>query len=325
MPIKISCANCGATYELDNAMGGRDLACSCGENLKVPMPQQESTASSPTESKSCPNCGSVVTAESLICVQCGFNFATGKKLTPREADAEDSPEEPPESFLQKYSSLIKLAVIATVALAATLLIYIAVTSKHYGISGKAPLGAFTKIDRVLQDVRLAKGKEPDQSPKGFGAEAKIYRYVDKDLLEKSHGMFSEEVFVVVDSAGKVCAVGGSFSPPSEAIPGSGTKVQRFITYFWEEAGCPPSPEFKEVKRQNDFFSWTENAAEFTDDKLAAKWAKGQAATGLQASSDHVWIVLKGLSIDALEQKEGGTEKPAIRLPQLPAASSKNEE
>ncbi len=327
MAIKIRCANCNQKYELDDAMGGRSLACSCGATLEIPVPQRKSqTAAQPADSKSCPSCGAVGPSSNVICVQCGYNFSTGTKIAAAPSSSSDSTEEPTESVLQRFFPLIKLGVIAALVVGVGGGVYVLATTKHHGITAKTPIGTFAKIDGFLHEIRLEKSKEPEPTHKSFGVEGKLYHYTDTELRNKSRGMFTEEVLVVVDAGGKMCAIGASFSPPSEAIPGSGTKIQRFMTSFWDQAGCPP-PEFKDVKRQNAFFSWTENVAEVKSDKLVAKWVKGQAPSGLHASSDRVWITLPGLSIDALDKNEDEKESKESKsaLPQLPSADSSSDE
>lgn len=311
MAIKIRCGQCNQKYELDNAMGGKSLACSCGATLEVPVRGNGGGEAAPAASagnKSCPGCGAVVLADNVICVQCGHNFSTGAKVAAvQEIDQEIAADELAESAFQRFFPLIKLAVIVLVVLAAAGAIYVFAKTKHHGINAKNPLGAFVKLDGFLREIKLEKGKDPEPAPKGFGAEAKIYRYNDRELKDKSRGMLYEDVSMAIDASGVVCAVGASFSSPSDAIPGGGTRIQRFMASYWEDVGCPWPPDFKEFIRRDQFSSWTECIAEFKDDNLTAKWIKTLTPSGLQASSDQVWIIRKGLSLEALENKGLGKD------------------
>ena len=117
MAIEFTCQACGHVLKLrDEAAGKRGRCPSCGGAVSVPAtPTSASTPpvasaapagpapSVPTPSpapqtKACPDCGNPLPLMAVICVKCGLNLKTGKKLQtvfePPEGPAEEEPPPP---------------------------------------------------------------------------------------------------------------------------------------------------------------------------------------------------------------------------------------
>lgn len=97
MPIPVSC-QCGKSFNAQDALAGKQVQCpSCKQPLQIPAAPAApaATAASPldgmsgllaeegmkqAEGKSCPECSADLKPEAVLCVECGFNLETGKKL-----------------------------------------------------------------------------------------------------------------------------------------------------------------------------------------------------------------------------------------------------
>ena len=115
MPIPVRCA-CGKSLNAPDGLAGKRAKCpGCGSVISIPAaagvkpavpkpapaprPAGQTTAAPPKAAKpstlapakpaaedlhahaSCPNCNAFVSKKDAICVQCGMNLVTGKKLT----------------------------------------------------------------------------------------------------------------------------------------------------------------------------------------------------------------------------------------------------
>jgi hypothetical protein len=116
---RFSCPSCGKSFRWKPEFAGRSAKCACGAKLVVPseapspsgaadiplapeskppaLTQRVATSSSPpadVESK-CPSCSAALASGAILCVNCGFNLKTGKKLSAVvvETDGEDEAEE----------------------------------------------------------------------------------------------------------------------------------------------------------------------------------------------------------------------------------------
>jgi len=107
--FKCSCPHCGALLEVSADMRGETFKCtSCNIEVpwvkKAPLQQTEmpsrnqilNAAIDPgslwqpepeSSSRKCPSCGTAVQQDAVICVNCGLNFKTGKKIA-SDLDAE---------------------------------------------------------------------------------------------------------------------------------------------------------------------------------------------------------------------------------------------
>jgi hypothetical protein len=84
MSINVTCPDCERRIALDDYPAGGKVACpSCRAVLYVPEPataeQADNTYALP-EVKYCPKCRMDTTPEAKICVNCGYDFRTGKQI-----------------------------------------------------------------------------------------------------------------------------------------------------------------------------------------------------------------------------------------------------
>ncbi len=80
--IEVNCGNCGNAFTVVEELAGLIATCPhCGRQISVPLPP-ERRAGAPrlqmrheegiTGGKKCPSCGTVMEADAVICVQCGW-------------------------------------------------------------------------------------------------------------------------------------------------------------------------------------------------------------------------------------------------------------
>lgn len=284
MPIKLRCHKCYAEYEFDESMAGRFLQCQCGENLTIP-------GADASDGKKCAQCGADCELESVICIKCGYNFKTGQNLSSGESEDEES-----QSAWSRIAPLIKPFVIILIVGIVALVVYISMTSKHYGISKSAKLGTMDKLEKHLLGMKLTKQNEPRELPEAFGAKATAYFFDDKILEEKSRGTVSESVFVALDKDGNVCAVGGTFMTVDDSVPTAGSKIMRFLRSFWKEVGLP-NPSFREEVKGEGRFKYRQEVGEVENGDIKGLWEKREAGIPLMKSIDTVKILKKNLSFD----------------------------
>ncbi len=87
MFTSIQCSSCQETFDVDTDMAAEPVECPhChAENVvEAPAPKPELTIlhDAPTlaGAKPCPKCKAVVEPDAVICIHCGYNFMTGKKI-----------------------------------------------------------------------------------------------------------------------------------------------------------------------------------------------------------------------------------------------------
>jgi DNA-directed RNA polymerase subunit RPC12/RpoP len=93
---KFPCPACGKQYRWKPEMAGRTAKCTCGAKLVVPAdpPRLAPPPAAPAAAKStCPDCGAELPENAVLCVNCGFNLKTGKKLAAVVVETEDAEEE----------------------------------------------------------------------------------------------------------------------------------------------------------------------------------------------------------------------------------------
>ena len=84
MNIAVTCA-CGARYSVDQKFEGRSTKCGkCGQMVLVKAPP----VAKPLVNK-CPACAAEMAPNAVLCVACGHDLRTGKKL-----DVEAAPRGP---------------------------------------------------------------------------------------------------------------------------------------------------------------------------------------------------------------------------------------
>jgi phage FluMu protein Com len=119
MKINVKCAQCGNTLAVDEKFAGKKGKCpKCGAVFVIqppaanaapaapparpaatpksaPAPAPKVTAGTVSEGpKSCLGCGKAVDAKAVICMNCGYNFKTGKKLNTIIEKSAPEPETP---------------------------------------------------------------------------------------------------------------------------------------------------------------------------------------------------------------------------------------
>src|SRR3954447_11640808 len=98
MAGKFSCDACGKTYSWKPELAGKRVKCKCGQPISIPAHDpagddvgdlgdlaalSEGAPTTPgavAGGPTCPGCGSGVDPSAVICVNCGQNLKTGKKL-----------------------------------------------------------------------------------------------------------------------------------------------------------------------------------------------------------------------------------------------------
>ncbi len=92
--LKFSCPNCQQHIEADEGYAGVQIACPACKALMIvpgsptppsaqPTPPAPSLASAPpppTTSGGCPSCGAPLARGAVLCIQCGYNLATKKRI-----------------------------------------------------------------------------------------------------------------------------------------------------------------------------------------------------------------------------------------------------
>lgn len=295
MEISIHCPICHASYDVDEEIIGQTVTCECGQTFTA-TPEKKNTKPIALGSKLCPNCEEVVAVDTILCVNCGYNFNTGA-VVGAASESENVVEEGDAGpgLGAKLMPLLKPLVILLILVAVGWFIYSSATAKFFGISEENPLGTIEALDKHFARVGLIKRPQAEPLPKAFGTTGKIYRYDNKKMAQQSNGVLSETVFVAVDSNNKVCGVGGSFTPASKAIPGGiGSKVKGFITKFWEEVGCvKDNNNTKTVthKGLTASMTWHEYITESKSGAVKGQWREvASNGTGLTEGKNTVYVV-----------------------------------
>ncbi len=282
MSIMIRCPKCQESYELENSQGGRKLACRCGRVFDIPSVPDDAVENVMV----CPECGQGGKENRVICSSCGFNFKTGKKLVTESAVESEAEESVP--FFIEYAHVIKLAVAAFVFLGIALVALFFFLRSPYGISSSAPLGLVTQIVPKFVEMGFTKEAADLKIPDIDGHKFEVATYLDSRLKEQTRGGIYETVTIAHDVAsGAVVFIGSNFYPPSEAIPGGGTRVQRFTRDFWEKQVKLPSPQFESSSKRKGFVSVSVESASAATEKAKGSWYKELNPMGLWASSDRV--------------------------------------
>lgn len=106
MSVRMACPNCGQEVELADSAVGQAAACLCGASFTVPAAASaeaqaapEATAAKPQEpaaktrwTRMCPVCGAHYPPDIALCVKCGVDLKTGKRM--RTVLVKPAPEKP---------------------------------------------------------------------------------------------------------------------------------------------------------------------------------------------------------------------------------------
>lgn len=103
--MNFKCKHCGQDYEVDDVSAGQVAEClDCGKDFVIEpetvrllpdnssqpisllisptkIPNIKNYNKSPSEEMLCSDCGAILSHDAIICVNCGLNLKTGKKLT----------------------------------------------------------------------------------------------------------------------------------------------------------------------------------------------------------------------------------------------------
>jgi hypothetical protein len=304
MEKKIHCPICHAHYDVEEDVVGQTVTCECGQDF-VATAESKSTKTIALGSKLCPGCEGIVAVDSVICVDCGYNFKTKTNMSIESVDDEPEIEVDAGPGLgAKLMPLIKPVAILLILGIIAWFVYAAMTTKHFGITEDKPLGTFEELDKHFTNVGLVKRSKPILLPKAFGVTGKIYYYDNQKMSRETNGALSENVFVIVDAANNVCGVGGSFTPASKSIPGGlGGKVKGFITTYWNETGCVKDESATKTvthKGLTASLTWHENINESNNGIVHGHWSEASSnGTGLTEGENNVLVIGAKYSGDAI--------------------------
>ena len=306
MDIKIHCPICHANYDVEEDVVGQSVTCECGQNF-VATAEAKYTKTIALGSKLCPSCEEIVAVDSVICVDCGYNFKTKTNMNLGAEEADNEPEfevDAGPGLATKLMPLIKPVAILLIFGVIAWFAYSAMTTKYFGISTENPLGTLEELDKHFAKVGLIKRSQADTLPKSFGTAGKIYRYDNQKMLKNTNGALSETAFVIVDSSNSICGVGGSFTPASKSIPGGiGSKVKGFITTYWNETGCiKDESTIKTIthKGLTASMTWHEYITDSKNGIVHGRWSEASSnGTGLTEGENRVFIVGAKYSGDAI--------------------------
>ncbi len=86
MTIHVTCP-CGTRLRFKDELAGKRAKCpKCGKSFPIPAAEEGGDGS-------CPSCGGEWPADAVLCVACGYDRRTGKRMKPAKDD-EDEEEEP---------------------------------------------------------------------------------------------------------------------------------------------------------------------------------------------------------------------------------------
>ena len=87
MFVKVNCTSCKQPFDFDSSSGLPQIDCPhCGKQNAVEIPSAapksltvQHDAPNLSGAKPCPSCRQQIARDAMLCVHCGYNFATGKK------------------------------------------------------------------------------------------------------------------------------------------------------------------------------------------------------------------------------------------------------
>lgn len=171
--------------------------------------------------------------------------------------------------------------LAVIAIAAVLAVPVAMLwgGETWGITGSEPLGSFQRMDEFLVGKGLRKSAYELDWNDCFSeelherlSEFTVHRYAERESLQ---GEVKHRVLIILDRAGKVQAVGGSFFSRSRAYAESGTSVERFLARYWMAVGAG-EPQFV-LENEPDDPKWDDVLwSRVQRPKFEARWRKKPA-------------------------------------------------
>ena len=98
---RITCPSCGRRYVWKPQFAGRKVRCKCGESMRMPKPTATDDGTydldlektdapreplpseagrTPAHGGKCPSCGTAISQQAVVCVQCGFDLKEGRRI-----------------------------------------------------------------------------------------------------------------------------------------------------------------------------------------------------------------------------------------------------
>lgn len=126
--IKFSCPNCQQHIQADEGYAGVQINCpACQTGMLVPgnpaapppppppLPTPSAAPAAQSASSACPSCGGALPRGAVLCTQCGFNLATGKRMVAGKVVAPGKPakergETPWHKTAYPYVGVVVLAI-----------------------------------------------------------------------------------------------------------------------------------------------------------------------------------------------------------------------
>jgi hypothetical protein len=131
MAMLVTCT-CGKQLKIKEEFAGKRGKCvACGRTLLIPAPPEPAGGDThrPSAPRACPTCHKPLRPEAVLCVNCGFDLRTGKKVTPATTSASITPSEPLDRDSDEASTpwlrnaLIVGAICLAIVSGAALLLY----------------------------------------------------------------------------------------------------------------------------------------------------------------------------------------------------------
>ena len=117
MPIKVAC-RCGQQFAAKDELAGKTVKCpQCSQPLTIPRPQaaavggnvssllDEAGMAAATTAARCPSCSAVLPDGAVLCVQCGYNAKTGRRMSTIRV-SETGEEEPLEGVIPTTGNML---------------------------------------------------------------------------------------------------------------------------------------------------------------------------------------------------------------------------
>src|SRR5262249_1236436 len=106
MSIACECT-CGKSFKAKDSKAGKRVQCpACGKAVRVPDEEAEVSAGYGMEAyRKCPHCKREWPEETVVCVECGYNFETGKRMR-TEVDVADRVIDAGVTWLGTYTRLV---------------------------------------------------------------------------------------------------------------------------------------------------------------------------------------------------------------------------
>lgn len=83
--ITFQCQGCGKRFEVGEQFAGRRAKCKCGRMVTVPAAAPAPLPAPELLGHACPGCGQTIAAQAIICINCGYDRRTGRRVTASDA------------------------------------------------------------------------------------------------------------------------------------------------------------------------------------------------------------------------------------------------